>query len=667
MTTNFPSWLAEIGRKRIGNTQSAYAMAPYIYRAVNIRANALSSVPFRLMRRGNEVEWPWATDLQALIQQTERSLLITGGAYWVRQVQGRVLRGFDYVNPTTVNVIDTMQRKNVFNPISGAVFTITSAGSMIGPLSLDQVVYFREYTQNDDAQPGVAAAAVALKSAELGWYLDAFTSAFFSGGAQPVTIVNLPESTGDEEMERISMQTELRTSSWDRAFKWLFVRSPEFKVEKLTPDINSMMMPELYQRVVSNVSMAFDIPLTMLTANAANYATASSDRIGFYQETIIPRCVMYQRIINEQVMAPLGYELEFLPEQLSVMQTDETIRAGAFLQYTQGGIPPRVAAKILGIDGVDEYWPDDPTPPALPAPTPTTEPASPPALPDTTPPQPDTATRSVDWALLAKKIERRIKAGKTPQCNFDSAVISADEVKSVMARLYDGITVHEALHAVEEVKAVDDLTPEERRIYDRIITPMQKRGDAWAKQILQGKDPDAAMNDIMAPVLNDELGAAVRRRVDRLGTQFAYPMDTVDERTLDWLNDYVPALNVELNATSTNIIKKVIDQYRITPGMTIDDVRKALSPAVDRGRASAIAITEITRASSHATIEYQTYLASKGVLMERVWNTDQDELVCPICSPLQRKGEDEWIMEYPSGPPAHVRCRCDTTLRLVKD
>lgn len=665
MTTNFPRWLGEITRKRIGSPEAAYAMAPVINRAVNVRANALSSVPWRLTRRGVDVEWPWRTDLSEIIQQTERSLLITGGGYWMRDTNGRVLRGFSAINPCTMSVMDTAQRSNPFDPVTGAQFLITTMAGSYGPYGLDQVVYFREYSQNDDAQPGVSATAVALKSAELAWYLDAFTAAFFSGGAQPVTIVNVPESTSDDEMERISMMTESRTSSWQRAWKWLFVRSPDFKVEKLTPDINTMMMPELYTRVVTNVSMAFGIPLTMLTANAANYATAQSDRIGFYAETIVPRCVFYQRVINEQVLSPLGYKLEFLPEQLSVMQTDESQRATAFLQYTQGGIPPRAVAKILGIDGIDEFWPEAPID-VTPQPAQLTD-VTPPPPSDTPSDAPVKATKSAEFGLLAKKIERRIKAGKSPRCTFEGDAVTAEEVAMVMARLDDASSIADVHDVIASVKAVDDLTPDERRIYDRIIKPMTARGEAWARQVLRGEVPESSMADIIGPALNAELAPIINGRIDRLSKKLAYPMEGAEERTLDWLNEYVPGLNREIDATTRRIIEKTIAQYRTTEGMTIDDVAKALRPAVDKARASAIAITEVTRAASHATIEYQKYLAEKGLSFERIWNTDADELVCPVCVPLNGKGEDVWITDYPLGPPAHVRCRCDTTLQLVED
>jgi len=95
-------------------------------------------------------------------------------------------------------------------------------------------------------------------------------------------------------------------------------------------------------------------------------------------------------------------------------------------------------------------------------------------------------------------------------------------------------------------------------------------------------------------------------------------------------------------------------------------VTAAVLPLSDPVRAKMIAITETTRAASQSTASYKDYLAQRGVNMTRVWNTDADELVCPICVPLNGKTEDEWSAEFPDGPPGHVNCRCDTSLRLVR-
>lgn len=668
MTINFPGWMQSMSRSgRIATASDAYEIVPQLYRAVNLRCDAISTVPYTLTRRGEPVDWPWRQTVAELIKATERSLLLTGGAYWYKVIKGRTMTGFVVLNPTTMTVGLEPTAATMENPYSGALFTQTTLGRVYGPWSINDIVYFREPSYRDDILPGVGAATVALQSSQLGHYLERFTSAFFEGGAQPVMVMNLPEAMDDAEFARFRGEFSTRISGVANAFRSLFVRSPELKVQKITPDINTMMLPELQERVITSISMALGVPRTMLEASAANYATADSDRQSFWRETIVPRLGMYEQVMNNQLLGPIGYEIRFDPEKLDVMQADEADRADSLVKLTQAGVALPDAMRILGYDNVDELF----LTPTVEAPLNELPTEAPPQLaapiPDEAPPQPDTAARRVDWALLSKKIERRIKAGKSPVCNFDSAVISADEVKAVMDALTDGMTVHDAQHVVDEVKAIDDLTPDERRIYNRIVGPMESRGNAWARQILQGKDPDASMADIIGPVMNDELATIVSNRIDRLGSQFAYPMDDEGDRTLDWLNEYTPSLNRELDSTSRSILSKVIEQYRLTPGMTIQDVEKALRPAVGRSRASAIAITEVTRAASHATIEYQKHLGDKGIRMERIWNTDTDELVCPVCVPLNRKGEDEWIQDFPLGPPAHVRCRCDTTLKLVKE
>ena len=84
-------------------------------------------------------------------------------------------------------------------------------------------------------------------------------------------------------------------------------------------------------------------------------------------------------------------------------------------------------------------------------------------------------------------------------------------------------------------------------------------------------------------------------------------------------------------------------------------------------RAEVIATTEVTRAYSAATNETQALLNETGLQMERVWNTQNDELVCPICGPLNQQPESVWAGEFPEGPPAHPNCRCGESLRVVEN
>jgi len=56
-------------------------------------------------------------------------------------------------------------------------------------------------------------------------------------------------------------------------------------------------------------------------------------------------------------------------------------------------------------------------------------------------------------------------------------------------------------------------------------------------------------------------------------------------------------------------------------------------------------------------------LAAEGVTMIESWVTQRDERVCPICYPRDGKVlGDGWTRI--DGPPAHIRCRCDTAYKL---
>ena len=657
MTYNsLPAWFEQLRRGgRIATTADAYSVSPLLYRATNLRADALSSVPYRLTYQGGDAEWPFVQNPAQLIKDIERALCLTGGAYLYKIYKGKRLTGFVPLNPTTMNVALMTDKATLENPLLGASFVQTINGKSYGPWTINDVVYFREPSYLDDIGPGIAPAHVALSNAKLEHYLSRFASAFFEGGAQPVTIMNMPEHMDEAEFQRF--RTEMRSTMGGgiiNAFKMIFMRAPDIKIEQLTPPINTMQMPELYERVITSVGMAYGVPRTMLEASAANYATAESDRQSFWRETVIPRLSMYEAVLNGQVFAPLGWEFTFTPEMMDVMQVDEASRAGSLLQLVQAGVPLRGAMTILGYDGIDEALGAVPAAPALLEPPPDTPPDS-------------VAKRAEHWELLAKKIERRIKAGKSAVCGFESDAISQDEVKSVMARITPQMTVHEARHIVDEVKSVDDMTDDERRIYDKLVDEFRRRGEAWVRKILRGETVDPTLADIVAPVLNAELSRVAQAQIDTIGNDIGVPAtDAAQDRVVDWLVDYVPMETRLIDATTAERIKKVIDAYRQTSGMTSQDVADMIRPSVDPARALMIARTETVRAQTQANVIYKDYLGQRGLNYERIWITERDDIACPICGPLDGKKEDEWGADFAGGPPAHPNCRCATALRLVR-
>lgn len=90
-----------------------------------------------------------------------------------------------------------------------------------------------------------------------------------------------------------------------------------------------------------------------------------------------------------------------------------------------------------------------------------------------------------------------------------------------------------------------------------------------------------------------------------------------------------------------------------------EQLQTHLDATLSEARAKRIAITEITRATSHAESETTKRIEQRSpVRLQWIWWTQDDERVCPVCGPLHMKGEVAWAYRFPEGPPAHPNCRC---------
>jgi hypothetical protein len=139
----------------------------------------------------------------------------------------------------------------------------------------------------------------------------------------------------------------------------------------------------------------------------------------------------------------------------------------------------------------------------------------------------------------------------------------------------------------------------------------------------------------------------------------------INSRAARWARRYTDDLVNGLMETTQNVIGDAVAQYIETPEMDLRDLAKQLEPAFGNVRAERIAVTETTRAYERATMQYQDLLRGEGLEMMRVWHTAADDIVCPICAPLDLKPESDWPESQSDGPPAHVNCRCFTGLSAM--
>lgn len=125
-----------------------------------------------------------------------------------------------------------------------------------------------------------------------------------------------------------------------------------------------------------------------------------------------------------------------------------------------------------------------------------------------------------------------------------------------------------------------------------------------------------------------------------------------------WAIQFGQTLAGMMLMTTTERIQLEIAEY-ILNSQTIGDLiaRIRWGNVYSESRARQIAVTEVTRAFAEGNMA--SWRAS-GVIQRRRWNTNNDELVCPVCGPLAGTvvGLDEAFAGGVAAPPAHPRCRC---------
>ena len=131
----------------------------------------------------------------------------------------------------------------------------------------------------------------------------------------------------------------------------------------------------------------------------------------------------------------------------------------------------------------------------------------------------------------------------------------------------------------------------------------------------------------------------------------------VNQNAANWARRYSFDLVSGITDTTRNAISDAVAAF-FERQQTIGDLRAVLSEIYGPVRADMIAATEVTRAAVQGELGVVQELERQGVQMQAIWETNVDERVCPICAPLQGTTRDRWGLAYPSGPPAHVRCRC---------
>jgi len=203
-----------------------------------------------------------------------------------------------------------------------------------------------------------------------------------------------------------------------------------------------------------------------------------------------------------------------------------------------------------------------------------------------------------------------------------------------------------------------------RQRFDDMLSALYPEGyGEWADPNLEAGRihraflEDQALRDELSRALQDgaDLGVNVAvSQLEGIGYGFDWTMANVQAR--DWALRHTDEVLQQLANVSARGAGQAVGRW-IDNGEPLEALIRDLSPVFGRARAERIAVTETTRAFAEGNRE--AYQAS-GVVEKWEWQTGNDELVCPVCQPLnkERRRIGEPFSHGGTEPPAHINCRC---------
>lgn len=188
-------------------------------------------------------------------------------------------------------------------------------------------------------------------------------------------------------------------------------------------------------------------------------------------------------------------------------------------------------------------------------------------------------------------------------------------------------------------------------------TPDALFGPSWQGEYEQ------RLADGLLPVVEELATAAARAAAGGMGVSW----ELVNEAVLAWSEQYGYPLISGLAQTTQAQLQATISAW-IASGEPLPELVSRLTPLFGSPvRAEMIAATEVTRLYQQANeAAWRQANAALGAgIVGGVWGTARDELVCPVCGPMQgatRSLESPGYLQPDTGVlilmPAHPRCRC---------
>lgn len=331
--------------------EELYSRVAAVYRVANLSADAIANVPFAVYKGKTEFDTSddWQNKIgflknpRELMRLWRLSLFMTNSAYGFME-GNRAVRNMRYVKANSITpVTDKWEGLTGFKRQLGTETTEYNLNDnrIFWMWRLDHTTELLP-SKNSEFRALMAAAGVL-------YYADYYVQNFFQRGGIRPALLQVAGVPTREEREKIETVWDKIIHGWSK-YLGKVISANEMDVKVIGDGIDNVANGQIHSEKLADVAMAAGMPLSIILANSANYATAQTEYIVWFRDSVIPWVNFMEDSLNEKLFKPLGYRFEFRPEMSDKGQEEERQRAGAYRAYVASGMKPSIAAQVVGID-----------------------------------------------------------------------------------------------------------------------------------------------------------------------------------------------------------------------------------------------------------------------------------------------------------------------------
>lgn len=334
-----------------------YAKVSAVYRAVNLTASATANIPFALVKKSGkdfDISSDWKNKVGFMPRPVEllrlwrMSLCMTNEAYGFMENNKQTGKNLRYIVPTTITPdVDK-------DGLHGFKRTIGNASKDYPLTPTCPIFWMWRMDHTTELLPAKATEFQAMMSAAgILYYSDHFVQEFFKRGGIKPTMLVLKGMAPPGAVEKIEgTWTKIITGAYKylgKVFQGVDANGG-LEAQTIGEGVDNLKDETLTNAKIADIAMSVGMPLSLLLANSANYATAQTEYKSWYENALAPWCSFMAEEMTDKLFKPLDLRFEFRPEMTDPGQEDEVARASAYSTYVNAGIKPSIAAQVIGME-----------------------------------------------------------------------------------------------------------------------------------------------------------------------------------------------------------------------------------------------------------------------------------------------------------------------------